>query len=1644
MNVRFTLLILCLACYSNLLAQPANDECTGAQTLNLGTPSPCPLSFPVTNTFMSNNINATSTVPYPQFTGCNPGGSTTGPAAEVWYTFTATSNQISITVSGGLAVPNIVLFTGPNCFALNPEVCARGTGNTVTLTASVTAGTTYYMLISGGDVTDQGNFTISIQSSRDCSPCVTGDALVPMPPPQNGTYASNQVVNFCYTMLNWDVTGTVEWFHAIQVQLGPGWDASTLTPTMAPPSCDGTGIWLWFDSWTSCATGQTWGPGYAYESGAGIGCGGSPIDGDPGNNWGDGNGTCAAIGSTAPPKTFCFSVQVADCLSGGNFNGNDLSVTIFPLSDGQSGSWTQVGCNSGTSYNFLASAICCDDLDPVVTDFELSSCAASCDGSITFIGGGDSQPGDSWTYLVFDQFNNVVGNFNIPSSDYQTLTGLCPGSYSIQAVNAISGCTRSETFNLGVEPPFFAIANYTPVCPGEPLQVFGSADLSGDTEIYTWTGPGGITVQGQDAILPFTGIWTLNVTVDGCPATPDMVDVQYVQTNTSALANPDEVCAGDPINLQASGGVFYDWGAEGIGASITTFAPNVASPQTITYSVTISTAQGCDVVEEVMVLVNPLPEAEIIGPTDACQDETVILTAVGGVDFEWSTSGDDFIEAVTLTAADAPIASYSVTVTDLNGCMDDAQWSILVNPPPAAMASANPETVCAGQSTQLTATGGLFYDWSTSQTGATITITPAASDIIEVTVTDANECRAVAEVAVFVDQPIAAPVVQCGTVTPSSVQFTWGAVTGATAYQVVVTTSQGGTLSGTTYTVNGLSPGELVTIQVTAVGTNSCPNPTTTFSCNALSCPPVTVTINTVAPICLTAGSPVVNLTANIAGNTMAGTTTWSGTGITNTATGTFDPNVAGVGAHTVTATYTEGLCTYTDDLVIQVFQTPTANFSINDTDICETESVTVTYTGNASAGANFNWNFGGGTAVPGTGIGPHTVTWTTGGSKTITLTVSENGCSSTTASQMVQVQDELASPVISCGTATTSSVTFNWASITGATGYTVNVLTGQSGTQAGNSYTVTGLMPGELVTIQVTALNSGPCGPSNATFSCNAANCPVFQITIPDFTVGNNICLVPTSPNVTLTASVTGGAGGGTGVWSGPGIINASAGTFSPVAAGLGTHTITFTYSEGACSASATTTINVLLTPIASFSVESPICITESSTLVYTGNASPAAFYSWDFGGGTAVPGGNGPGPQEVNWPTAGTKTLVLNVTQGNCASEEFIQTVVVEPELAAPSISCNTTTSSVEFTWPNVTGASSYNVTVLSGPSGIQSGNSYLVTGLNPGTSVEIQVEAVGTGACGSSFATAICTADDCPNVTITIDPIDPICLDGAAAVIDLEATVSGSMGTGSENWSGTGIINMATGLFDPIIAGAGFHTITFSYEENNCSYDSSIDIVVNPQPNATITVDSPICITQTSTVTYTGGASPAAMYSWNFDGGIGNPGAGVGPHEISWPSVGGKTITLTVTEANCTSEPFSQSVTVESELIEPDITCTTTTSTVEFSWADVPGAISYNVTVLSGPAGVLSGNSYLVSGLNPGDMVEIQVEAVGTGPCGSSFATANCVAQDCPTVNIDIDNVVPICLNAAAAVIDLEAALTGASGAGSETWSGNGITN
>ncbi|MEL7221428.1 MAG: hypothetical protein AAGJ93_08930, partial [Bacteroidota bacterium] len=183
-------LLFFLLVSSVVWAQPLNDECVDAENIDLGAILAC--DDPNTSvSLQGDNIDATAFTPFPTFVDCEGGGSTDAPGAEVWYSFEAVGLLTTITIDG-LTRPNIVAYIegDDGCGSFNAIECGAANGS-IEINFLTIAGDTYYFMVSGGDIDDQGTFDIEIESSNDCGVCLEPDfaTLNISPDPDNGTFS---------------------------------------------------------------------------------------------------------------------------------------------------------------------------------------------------------------------------------------------------------------------------------------------------------------------------------------------------------------------------------------------------------------------------------------------------------------------------------------------------------------------------------------------------------------------------------------------------------------------------------------------------------------------------------------------------------------------------------------------------------------------------------------------------------------------------------------------------------------------------------------------------------------------------------------------------------------------------------------------------------------------------------------------------------------------------------------------------------------------------------------------------------------------------------------------------------------------------------------------------------------------------------------------------------------------------------------------------------------------------------------------------------------------------------------------------------------------------------------------------------------
>ncbi|MCB0156440.1 MAG: PKD domain-containing protein, partial [Anaerolineae bacterium] len=413
------------------------------------------------------------------------------------------------------------------------------------------------------------------------------------------------------------------------------------------------------------------------------------------------------------------------------------------------------------------------------------------------------------------------------------------------------------------------------------------------------------------------------------------------------------------------------------------------------------------------------------------------------------------------------------------------------------------------------------------------------------------------------------------------------------------------------------------TVTYTTAGT--CPG-TATFNITITNATDATIT--QVGPYCSNAAS--VNLTAVSPGGT------WTGTGITNGTTGTFNPATAGVGGHVITYTIS-GSCGSVDTMTIVVNAGDDANFTYPSGSYClsdpnPTPSAPITSGGVFTINGTGVINSSTGVInIGSSGIGNFVVTYTTSGAcpDTATFNVAITNSTDATITQVGPFCSNAASVNL---TAVSPGGTWTGTGITNGTTGIFNPATAGAGSHV-ITYTI-----------------SGSCGSVDTmTVVVNAAQSAAFTY------ASGSFCLTDPNPTPTIT-----GATGGTFTINNSGVINSSTGVINITGSGAGSFVVTYT-TAGPCPASQTfnVTINSCTAPlpVANFSAsQTNICIGDCISFTDLSNSSATGgitAWSWTFTGATPSTF-NAQTPTNICYNTAGTYQVVLTVTDANGVDTE------------------------------------------------------------------------------------------------------------------------------------------------------------------------------------------------------------------------------------------------------------------------------------------------------------------------------------------------------------------------------------------------------
>ncbi|MEO7982937.1 MAG: PKD domain-containing protein, partial [Bacteroidota bacterium] len=156
------------------------------------------------------------------------------------------------------------------------------------------------------------------------------------------------------------------------------------------------------------------------------------------------------------------------------------------------------------------------------------------------------------------------------------------------------------------------------------------------------------------------------------------------------------------------------------------------------------------------------------------------------------------------------------------------------------------------------------------------------------------------------------------------------------------------------------------------------------------------VQFNAMADVCLDAVPFQITQASETGG--VPGSAFYSGPGVS--ATGIFNPAVAGTGIHTIKYRFisSTGGCADSITQIIKVLAPPIADFSVSSP-LCETKTITFTQLSTTPVGVltNWSWDFGDGSAILNTNANPVTHTYVVWGPYDVRLNVTTSlGCKST------------------------------------------------------------------------------------------------------------------------------------------------------------------------------------------------------------------------------------------------------------------------------------------------------------------------------------------------------------------------------------------------------------------------------------------------------------------------------------------------------------------------------------------------------------------------------------------------------------------------------------------------------------------------
>jgi gliding motility-associated-like protein len=919
------------------------------------------------------------------------------------------------------------------------------------------------------------------------------------------------------------------------------------------------------------------------------------------------------------------------------------------------------------------------------------------------------------------------------------------------------------------------------------------------------------------------------------------------------------------------------------------------------------------------------PTAGSNGPI--CSGNTLTLnasSATGGVTYNWSgpnsyssTQQNPSITNITT----AGTGTYSVTATFAGCTSSSGTVAVTINPTPVTPTASSNTPICSGSNLNLssntTTAGTITYAWTgpNSFTDATqnptiTAATAAATGTYNVTAT-LGSCTSPAGTTAVTVKPTPA-IGSSSSTNPTSCNTSTGTIilnglAASTSYTVSylkngtpVTATINSNSSGV-LTITGLASGAYTNVSVTSNGcaSNIVAGPFSLSDPN----PPATPTINAIAPVC--SGN---TLTLNASSTTSGVSYTWGGpNSFTSNAQNPSIANVtvAATGTYSVTATLA-GCTSAAGTTSVTINQTPVVPTASSNSPICSGSNLTLSSNTTTAGAVTYAWT--GPNSFTDAIQNPSITNATAAATGTYNVTATLGTCTSTAGTTLVTVKP---TPIITIG------VPNNPTACNTSTGSIV-----LSGLTTGSSYTIKYTKNAAVQTVNNVTASAGAVtisSLSSGTYSdiyvilngCQSNMVGPFTLSDPNPPATPTInAIAPVCSGNTLTLNASSTTAGVSYTWSGPNSFSSALqnpAISNVTVAATGTYSVTATLA-GCTSAAGTTSVTINQTPATpSVSSNSPICtgntLNLSSSTSYTG-----VTYAWT--GPNSFSNTN----QNTSIPTAtianaGSYSLTVTSTTGNCASVAGTITVVINPTPAIttgvpnnPS-ACNTSTGNIVLN--GLTTGSSYtikytkNAAVQTVNNVIASAGAVTISSLSSGTYSDIYVILNG---CQSNMVGPFTLSDPNPPATPTINPIAPIC-SGNTLTLNANTTTAGSI---TYTWSGPNSFTSTTqnpSIPNATAAATGTYSVTATL--NSCvSVAGTTNVTVYQTPAApTVTSSSPVCTNNTLSLG-SNTSSTGVTYAWTGPNGFTSMAKDTSITNITTAAAGVYSVVVTSTVGNCPS--------------------------------------------------------------------------------------------------------------------------------------------